>query len=124
MLSLLFLFRQRSETQQRIKIVKNLGGFARKRSACGGNGREFSADDPRQYLFPILRRGGPAALSRPFALFHGVPVAFVTPAKALLLFCDPAGISVYARLGDQCECELFAFPAGVDAESRGDGLHG
>src|SRR5258707_3664208 len=49
--------RQRSETKERVKVAKDLGGFARKRSARGRGGREFASDDPRQNLFPILRRG-------------------------------------------------------------------
>src|SRR5260370_369456 len=115
--------RQRSEAQQRGKIAEDLGRFARKRSARGCREREFASNDPRQNLFPILRRGGPAGVFRPFPLHHRVPVAFVTPAEALLLFCDPAGIRVYARLGNQCECGLFAFSARIDAEARGDRIH-
>src|SRR5260370_3368204 len=112
--------RQRSETKERVKVAKDLGGFARKRSARGRRGREFAADDPRQNLFPILRRGGPAGVLRPFPFHHLVPVAFVAPAEALLMFRDPAGIRVYPWLGNQRNRGLFAFPARIDAETRPD----
>src|SRR5437016_2889106 len=110
MVVLLLLMRQRSKAQQRIKIVKDLGDFARKSSARGRRGREFAADDPRQYPFPICRGSGPTGMLRPFAFLDGVPVALVTPAEALLLFRNPAGIRVYARLCNQCECGFFALP--------------
>src|SRR5258708_29404149 len=115
--------RQRRETKERVEIAEYLGGFARKRSARGRGGREFASDNPRQNFSPILRRGGPAGVFCPFPLHRRVPVAFVTPAEALLLLCDPAGIRVYARLGNHCECGLFAFSARIDAEARRDRLH-
>src|SRR6267378_3749737 len=86
--------RQRSEAQERVEVTEYLCDFARKRSARGRGGREFAADDPRQYLFPILRRSRPTVMLRPFPLHHCVPVAFVAPAKSLFLFRDPAGIRV------------------------------
>src|SRR5260370_5075104 len=116
-------FRERSEAEQRVKIAKELGRLARKCLARGRRGREFSADDPCQNLFPILRRGGPTGVLRPFPLHCRVPVAFVTPAEAFFLLRDPAGIRVYARLGYQCECGLFALSARIDAEARGDRIH-
>src|SRR5260370_2202970 len=116
-------FRERSEAEQRVKIAEDLGRFARKRSARGCREREFASNDPRQNLFPILRRGGPTGVLRPFPLHCRVPVAFVTPAEAFFLLRDPAGIRVYARLGNQRECGLFAFSARIDAEARGDRIH-
>src|SRR6266404_7910887 len=101
MVALLSLLGQRSEAQQRIKMAKDVGGFARKRSAHGCRGREFAADDPCQNLFPIVWRGGPAGVLGPCPLHRRVPVAFVTPAEGLLVSCDPAVIRVYARLGNQ-----------------------
>src|SRR5260370_12213516 len=118
MVPFLFLLRQRSEAHKRIKIAKDLGGFARKRSPRGRGGREFAPDDPRQYLFPVLRRGGPTIVLRPFPFHGGVPIAFVTAAQTLLLFRDPNGIRVYARLGDHGESGIFEFATGIDAEAR------
>src|SRR6266849_7530969 len=112
--------RQRSEAQQRVKIAKHLGGFARKRSANGCRGREFAPSDPSQHLFPILRGGGPTVVLRPFPLHRRVPVAFVAAAETFFLFRDPARERDHARCGTQCECRLLALPARIDAEARGD----
>src|ERR1700694_1652895 len=101
MVSLLVLLRQRSEAQQRIKVAKDFGGFARKRSARGRRRREFSSDDPRQNPFPILRGCRPTVVLGPFPLHRRVPVTFVAPAEALLLFPNPSGIRVYAWVGNQ-----------------------
>src|SRR5260370_19542545 len=106
--------RQRSEAQQRGKIAEDLGRFARKRSARGCREREFASNDPRQNLFPILRRGGPTGVLRPFPLHCRVPVAFVTPAEAFFLLLDPAGIRDYARLVHQPEPGPFPFSAPIN----------
>src|SRR5260370_17410340 len=103
-------FRQRSEAQQRVKIAEDLGRFARKRSARGCREREFASNDPRQSLFPILRRCGPAGVFRPFPLHRRVPVAFVTPAQPLLFFSDPAVIRSYPRLANHSPPPPFPVP--------------
>src|SRR6266581_8406699 len=97
MVTLLFLLRQRSETQQRIKIAKDLGGFARKGRARSCRWGEFASDDPRLDLLPIVSRNRPTGVFCPLPLHRLIPVAFVTPAEALLLFCDPTGICHHAR---------------------------
>src|SRR6266568_749838 len=78
----------------------------------------FAANDPRQNFLPIVRGSGPAVVLGPFTFFHGVPVAFVTAAEALFLFCDPIGIRVDARLGDHGKRGIFALAAGINAEAR------
>src|SRR5258708_6691787 len=115
--------RQRSEAQQRIKIAKNLGGFARKRGARGRRGRVFASNDPRQYLFPILRRCGPTGVLGPFPLHRRVPVAFVTAAEALFLLGARGGLRFSGGLGNQWGGGFFAFPAKIEEKPRRDRIH-
>src|SRR6267378_8073250 len=120
MVALLFLVRQRSESHQGVEVVKDLGHLPWKGGIHGRRRREFASNDPRQNLFPILRRGRPTCVLCPFALHGCVPVAFVAAAEALLLLRGPGGIRVYARLGNQRKRGLLALPSRIDSKARGD----
>src|SRR5271155_2943947 len=99
-------------------FAKDLHDFALKSAPGGGRRSEFSSHDPGAQLFPVLGIHGPTFVPDPFALFGGVPIAFVFSAQASLLARDPLRMFAPAGTAELDQARIAALA--IDAKAAGN----
>src|SRR6202162_2721661 len=94
-----FPISQGCEPVQRIQVAENFRNLALESAASCRSRRELAAHNPALQLFPIFRVDGPSRVLRPFALFGGIPIAFVLLSETASLALYPFRILSSAGTG-------------------------